>query len=44
MKLHIIGFLLFAIYMDLLQISLILIKFNGNFETSFSASLESFLE
>lgn len=44
MKLHITSFLLFSICMDLLQISLILVKINGSFETSFSASFESFLE
>lgn len=37
MKLHIIGFFLFAICMELLKISLILVKINGSFEV-FSVS------
>lgn len=40
MKFHIIGLLLLAICMELLQISLILVKSNGSFEV-FSASFES---
>lgn len=36
MKLHVIGFFLFAICMALLKISLILVKINGSFEV-FSA-------
>lgn len=43
MKLHITGFLLFAICVELLRIFLILIKINGSFEV-FSASFESCLE
>lgn len=43
MKLHITGFLLFAICVELLRISLILVKINGSFEVV-SASFESCLE